>query len=392
MSAAFDSTALRCLDCGKCTSVCPVARHERALSPRRLMRRLAAAGPAGGVGSGGRAAAGAAGAAANGALWACLTCMQCDRACPQEVSISAGVPTLRRRLRAAGAAPAPTRCSAMESIAAIQSQADLPQDRLGWLPDDVRTDPEGRTLLWVGCAPYFDAFFADKGVRTTDATVAAIRLLNALDIAPRLLADERCCGHDALWAGDEETFLRLAERNARLLAEAAPERIVTLCPECQLTLSRDQAERFGPPAPVIQHLSELLAERAGDLALAGGAGPLTVTFQDPCRLGRHQGQYEAPRRALAAVPGVTLQEMPRARATAICCAGSWLNCGQTSRRLQQDRLAEAAGTGAEVLVTACPKCLVHLKCASSGDGAEAAPEIRDLAEIVAGSLPAEERG
>jgi len=364
---------LRCLDCGKCTSACPVARYNETLSPRRLMRRLGESPTA----SGGQA------------VWACLTCKRCDTVCPQQVPISPSVPPLRRRSRAQGDKPSFTRCSAVDSVAVLQSQADVPQQRLDWLarPEnaDLKTDPESKVMLWTGCTPYFDVFYANNGVGTLEAVRGAIRILNALGIEPAVRGDERCCGHDQLWSGDDETFEKLAEMNVKMFEAAAPELVVTVCPECQMTLIDEYQRRFGAPDCEIKHVAELVAERKDELTLSPLA--TTVTFEDPCRLGRHQGKYDEPRAALAAVPELELIEMPRNRARATCCAGNWLACNQATKRIQTDLLRAAAATGGETLVTACPKCMIHLKCAQSGDD-EAVPdiEIRDLATVVAGAL------
>jgi heterodisulfide reductase subunit D len=361
---------LRCLDCGKCTSACPVARYNKSLSPRRLMRRLAAN----------------EGATNGGAVWDCLTCMQCDTRCPQEVPISRSVPPLRRLSRENGDKPTATRCSAINQMAALQSVSDLPQQRLDWLEgEELRVDPEGKILLWTGCTPYFDAFFASNGVRTLDSVRGAIRILNALNIAPAVRGDERCCGHDQLWAGEDKVFEQLAARNVKMFEEAAPDLVVTVCPECQLTLLEEYKNRFGQPACPVVHVAELVAERGCELAL--DTLETVVTFEDPCRLGRHQGKYDEPRAALGAVPGLELKEMARHESGATCCAGNWLACNQATKRIQTDLLRAAAATGSDSLVTACPKCMIHLKCAQSGDD-PAVPdlEIRDLADVVAGAL------
>jgi Fe-S oxidoreductase len=187
----------------------------------------------------------------------------------------------------------------------------------------------------------------------------------------------------------------LAALNVEMFAEAQPERIITVCPECSLTLDREYRERFGVPAAEVMHISEFIAAHAAELPLA--AMPQTVTFEDPCRLGRHQGKYDAPRNALATVPELELREMAHSRHRATCCAGSWLSCNQATKRIQTDLLREAAATGSELLVTACPKCQIHLKCAQAGDDAEVPDiEIRDLASVVAAALTvttsAEEKG
>jgi heterodisulfide reductase subunit D len=415
----------RCLDCGKCTSACPVARYNHSLSPRRIVRKLgfphgaeagaagepgAAGGAGGDPGGDGRRPAALPGfgsvlgspSAEAAALWACLTCGQCDASCPHEVPISGLVPQLRARVRSLGERPPFTRCQAMESISVLQSRSDAPQARLDWLPDDVQTDPESKTMLFVGCLPYFDAFYAENGVNTLAAAVGALRILNALGIAPAVLADERCCGHDALWGGDEETFRDLAKRNMALFEKHGFERIVTVCPECSLTLDREYRNLIGSPAGEVLHIAELVAQHAEELAGKmrtveadeADASPQRVTFQDPCRLGRHQGKYEEPRLALRTIPGLALREMPRSRQRATCCAGSWLSCDQATRRIQADLLAAAKTTGSDCLVTACPKCMIHLSCAQTTKGerdkkttAEVpAMPLRDLADLLAASL------
>jgi heterodisulfide reductase subunit D len=368
MASMSALNVLRCLDCGKCTSACPVARYNRSLSPRRIVRRL-------GEGHDG---------AGGDALWACLTCMYCDTRCPQQVSISKIMPAVRAKMREAGEKPPFTRCGAMESISVIQSQASVPQNRLDWVPADVKTDPAGKTVLWIGCTPYFDAFYAENGVKTVEAVIGAIRILNAMGIEPALLKQERCCGHDALWAGDHETFERLAKMNVGMFEMHAPELVLTVCPECSLMLGREYKELFGQPACEVKHFAEWLSEHAQGLPLQPQA--LKVTFEDPCRLGRHQGKYDEPRRALGAVPGLELMEMGHNRGRATCCSGNWLSCNQATKRIQTDLLKEAQATGSEMLVTACPKCMIHLKCAQTGDNNVPGIEIRDLVTVVAGAL------
>jgi heterodisulfide reductase subunit D len=114
-----------------------------------------------------------------------------------------------------------------------------------------------------------------------------------------------------------------------------------------------------------------------------------VTYQDPCRLGRHLGVYDPPRAVLGALPGIEVAEMPHTGRTATCCAGgTWSHCDRYVKRIQVERLREARATGAEVLVTACPKCRIHFRCAMKDPSLEGeiAIEMRDVAELVADAL------
>ena len=265
MAGTTDITVLRCLDCGKCTSVCPVARAGNTYSPRRVIRGLVE-GRTDGMGD---------------AIWSCLTCMYCDTRCPQEVPVSGAMPPLRHQSRLAGEKPPFTRCSAMDAVAAIQSQAELAQDRMDWIPSDVKIDPESKTLFFVGCLPYFDAFFTENEVNTLESAVATIRILNALGIEPAVLPDERCCGHDQLWSGEEEVFERLAKMNVAMFKRIQPELVVTVCPECSMTLEREYRRRFGVPDCEIKHISQLVAENADHLHLSPRAVKATFRSRGP---------------------------------------------------------------------------------------------------------------
>jgi Fe-S oxidoreductase len=269
------------------------------------------------------------------------------------------------------------------------AQGSVRQNRLAWLNDDLRTEPEkGELFYWTGCAPYYDAFFPELEAPVLPGVRAAVRLLNALGITPVVSPQERCCGHDLLWNGDRESFERLAKHNVALVQASGATTLVTSCAECLRTWKVDYEPFLLSKPPRILHLSELLAERAGDLKLKEN-GKQRLTFQDPCRLGRHLGIYEPPRRVLAAVPGVEVVEMIRTGRTARCCAGgSWTHCDRFAKEIQVDRLREARSTGADVLVTACPKCRIHFRCAmrDADARAEAEIEMKDLAEVVAEAL------
>jgi Fe-S oxidoreductase len=299
------------------------------------------------------------------------------------VHFSEFVRDARAFARQQGNAGACTHGDVIHTWMRLMQDPGLKQNRLDWVTDDLQVSDDGDTLYFVGCLPHYDALFASQGFEGVNIARNTVRLLNRVGIAPRVLADERCCGHDLLWAGDPEGFRRLAELNMAPFAESGIRRIVTACAECYRTLKMDYAA-LGLKAEVL-HISQVLAQAVeeGKIKFEQAQGP--VTFHDPCRLGRHGGEYDAPRALLAAA--ANLREMEHSRRQAVCCGTSvWTQCGQTAKAIQSERLNEASATGAEALVTACPKCQIHFHCAMADPGAVDI-KIRDLTTILAEALP-----
>ena len=370
------SRAVLCYECGKCSGICPVARYDASFSPRSILVRAVRGEDESLV--------------PDESVWSCLTCRLCDTRCPVGIDYGLLTKALRAVVRREGGEGTCTHGGAVQSLTRIMKAESLEQNRLDWLDSSMRTKRRGDTVFFVGCAPYFDVLFAETGASTLEAARGAVRLLNAIDITPALMPNERCCGHDMLWTGDVESFRSLAAQNLRMLEEAGAKRVVFSCPEGYATFRTEYPAHFGELPFEVVHITELLAEAIGEGDLAFAEGPeLTVTFQDPCRLGRHMGIYDAPREILEAMPGVTLAEMPRSRARAICCGvGGWMNCTSFTKQLQLARLREAAATGATTLVTACPKCEIHLKCAINDETlqSETGIGITDLVALAASRL------
>jgi Fe-S oxidoreductase len=366
----------RCLECGKCTAVCPVSHYDRGFSPRRtvgraLLRRDAAL-------------------LSDDRLWTCLTCWHCSQVCPTGVAYPDLTLAVRAEARRLGAAAVCTHGEAIHAWMRLMMDPALGQERLGWLDGEQKSgigDQDSVMQHAVGNtspAPYYGALFRPLGVDGEGVARATVQVLNGLGIQPQVLADERCCGHDLLWEGDMDGFRALAGLNAGLIRESGARRIVTACPECARALKLDYpAHGFNLGVPVL-HLSELLAD--ADLPFTPNAS--RITYHDPCRLGRHLGIYDAPRRAIARL-GLELVEMQRHRTNALCCGtNGWTHCNAANKAIQVDRLREARATGAGLLVTACIKCQIHFKCAmqDQGLGDEIAIEMKDLAVLVAEAL------
>jgi len=325
----------------------------------------------------------------NGTLFSCLTCSLCDRRCPAEVGYTQLVQKLRELSHREGVEPDCPHGGALQSVMRMMATGGTQQNRTEWLSDDLKTEPkQGPVFYWTGCAMYYDAFFPDFQVTTLNGTRAAVRLLNKLALTPVVSPDERCCGHDLLWNGDRKSFESLAKHNVKLVADSGAETLVVSCAECLRTWKLDYQPFFEGKPPRIMHITEFLAEHVPELEFKKD-GQRRVTYQDPCRLGRHLGVYDSPRQMLAALPGVELAEMRRSGPAALCCAGgTWSNCDRFAKQLQVGRLREARATGAEVLATACPKCQVHFRCAMKDPnlGGEIEIELRDVAELVADAL------
>jgi heterodisulfide reductase subunit D len=367
-----------CLECGICTASCPISRLSPRYSPRLFVERSLLLPPEEVI--------------EDPDLWACLTCGTCSSRCPSKVDYPEFMRGIRETAYAADREPVFTHGGVLGALTRVQTLG-LPQKRTGWIPDDLRVCRTGDTLLFVGCLPHFQVVFRHLGLDLLGPARAAVRLLNAAGIEPVVTDDERCCGHDAWWTGDAGTFRRLAELNVAAIRASGAKRVVFHCPEGYHTVKHLYPKVVGelPFEPL--HLFEVLLERieAGGLPLTGT--PRRVTFQDPCRLGRLSGMYDLPRRLLGKIPGVELVEMSRSRENAVCCGSSgWVHCTSCNKSIQVERLREARATGADSLVTACPKCRIHLTCARK-DGDVADPvTLVDLTELLAESVGGESHG
>ncbi len=375
LKIAKKTHAWACYDCGKCTATCPIPRAGGDYSPRRqvlgtnLDHRQDILN--------------------NGTLYTCLTCSLCDARCPAGVGFTQLIQNLRELAYHDGVEPECPHGGALQSAMRMMAKGGTQQDRLGWLTGDLKTDPKkGEVFYWTGCTMYYDAFFTDFDVHTLDGTKAAIKLLNKVGIKPVVSPDERCCGHDLLWNGDRENFEKLAKYNVKLVEDSGAKTLVVSCAECLRTWKIDYAPYYTSPPPRIMHITEYLLENKDKLK-PSDVEALKVTYQDPCRLGRHLGIYDAPRELLALLPNVELVEMMHSRRSATCCAGGpWSSCDRYAKKIQVDRLKEARDTEAEVMLTSCPKCQVHFRCAMQDTNLKKDIEIkmRDLVELLADAL------
>ncbi len=365
-----------CQDCGKCAAACSLALVGKHFSPRAISQIIMARG----VES----------PEVHEAIWSCLTCGRCEERCPSDVRYIDFIRELRQHLRLSGHFGHPSHGGFFHSLMRIMAGTQHKQSRWGWLPGDIETSEKGEVLFFGGCAPYFDAFFRHHlDVAVSDIVVASLRLLNFFDVHPVLLDDERCCGHDLLWTGDRENFERLARANLEQIRELGVKKVITSCPECFLTWSREYLGLEDDPDFEVVHLYDFLDEEISKGGVSFKPLERKVTFQDPCRLGRLAGKYTVPRRLLERIPFSAFEEMAERGPSAPCCGNcGWNNCDSFAKAVQVNRLRQAHATGSDLLVTACPKCQVHLKCAMEDPhlSSELEMQMLDLAQILAQTI------
>ncbi len=371
--------AYNCVECGKCSSVCPISLLNGVCLPRVTVRK--ALFETTDV------------LLRDELLWSCLNCGLCFERCDFDVRFPEFIRDLRIVAHKMGQGGVLSHNGALQSIMRMMASAELRQNRLGWLSRGLETAEKGEYLYFVGCLPYFDTFFAYLDLDLLNIAKSTVKILNYLGITPVLMPDERCCGHDLYWTGDLESFKILAQLNWEAIKATGAKRVITSCPECYYMLKQEYPKYVGKMEVEVIHISQLLSENLPELKFrkpkAEGRKPRKVTFQDPCRLGRFAGVYEEPREVIAAVEGNKLYEMGKNRREAICCGTSgWMTCGTWSKQIQVARLEEARRTGAGLLITSCPKCMIHFKCAQADrDRAKRAKiEIQDLATFVAENL------
>ena len=382
-----------CVQCGRCETVCPAYAAELPLNPKKLIQDLVAAlGPEGDdLGYAGHHHPGRQVGQAWGGpswpligeramihpdtLWACTTCRACVEECPMMIEHVDAVIDLRRfETLERGATPGKA-AEALEEMRIADNPGGRPlARRIDWAADLALPLISERepcdVLLWLG-----DAAFDMRGQRSLRALIWLLRKAD-VDFAV-LGAEELDCGDLARRLGDEATFQDLARRNIALLRRYRFRRIVTADPHVLHAL-RNEYPAFGGHYTVIHHTALLLELiEAGRLSPRGQGG--SVTYHDPCYLGRYNGEIEAPRRLLDAL-GFERREMERSGMRSSCCGGGGgapLTDVAGKRRIPDVRMEHARATGAERLAAACPNCTVMLEGVTG-----ARLPVADIAELV----------
>ncbi len=376
-----------CTECGRCQDACPAHATGKILSPKLLIMgvrdQLFAEGQA--ALDGGELTPIVGNGVPEEMVWDCVTCGACVEVCPVSIEHVDHIVDLRRQLVMVDSSFPAEAEPMLRDVERAANPWGKPQvDRAAWAEGlGVRVlepgDPAPEVLYWVGCAASFDE-------RARTAAESTAKLLQAAGVDFAILGPrESCTGDPARRMGNEYVFQSFAEQNVSTLNEAGVTKIVASCPHCFNTLANEYPD-FGGSYEVVHH-TELLADLVREGRLAPAGGEQTITYHDSCYLARHNDVRSDPRELVAAV-GRPL-EMARSGKKTFCCGAGGAHMWMEERGgpINEERVREAAETGAETLAVACPFCTVMLDdgVRASGRDLRVVDVATLLAESIAGS-------
>jgi Fe-S oxidoreductase len=423
-----------CTECGRCQSQCPAWNTQKPLSPKLLVMdlrehayakapylqaaeavreqlpeaiRMEAARPLVGPI---QVDGGVPGVIDPDVLWSCTSCGACVQQCPVDIEHVDHIMDMRR-FQVMMESDFPSELQSL--FKGLESKGNpwsmSPRGRMDWaasLPFDVPVVGKDiddlvsvEYLLWVGCAGAFE----DRAKKTTQAVA---ELLHLAGVRFAVLGNgETCTGDPARRAGNELVFQQLALQNVETLKESKATKVVATCAHCVNTL-KNEYPQVGVELEVVHH-TQLLNRLVRDGRLTPVAPPegsvdgRTITYHDPCFLGRHNTIYDPPRELLKILPNTSVVEMPRSRERSFCCGaggarmwmeeklGTRINDNRTEEALATLAAAPTNGTRAAI-ATACPFCRVMLSDGVSErqpDGAAASTvEVLDVAQLLLASV------
>jgi Fe-S oxidoreductase len=365
-----------CTECGRCQDACPAYATGKVLSPKLVIMGIRDQVFA-------RSEEPIAG---NGvpveSIWDCVTCGACVEVCPVSIEHVDHIVDLRRHLVMVESSFPAEAEPMLRDVERSSNPWGKPQtERAAWADGlGVRVlepgDPAPEYLYWVGCAASFDE-------RARVAAESTAKLLKAAGVDFAILGPrESCTGDPARRMGNEYVFQAFAEQNVATLDEAGVTKIVASCPHCLNTLGNEYPD-FGGRYEVVHH-TELLASLVRDGRLAPAADGRSITYHDSCYLARHNDVRTAPRELVAAVGQPV--EMSRSGKQTFCCGagGAHMWMEERGRGINEERVREAAETGADTLAVACPFCTVMLDDGVRASGKEL--RVVDVSTLLAESL------
>ncbi len=322
-------------------------------------------------------------------LYSCLTCTACTNACPQLVDYDSYV-DIRRNLIVGGPPAAEIPHTVLQAVLAAEAEEDAD---IEFIP--VEEYPIDSSVgYYPGCVDYIDqemifSHVNEGEMNLGETTSAAFTIFEEMGKDVTYLGRDflKCCGHDQKWQGMTEVFEKLKAYNQKKLGESGIDTLVTSCAECFRTFAMD----YELDEMKVMHTTEYLIENGFEMDLATNED-VTVTYHDPCRLGRQMNIYDEPRDLVKAVDGVDLVEMEHTGEDALCCGvSSMMSCNENSRALRLQRFDEVKATGAEIMLTSCPKCVSHFECLKFEGDPRHDFEILDVVSFLARQIEAKKQ-
>ena len=371
-----------CADCGRCADQCPANTVGRPLSPRFLNGKARDYSfrhyPVFGTANNGTHLIG--NVYSEDEIWSCTTCGACEEECPLLIENIDKVVDLRRGMVDDGAVPQ----SLQKPLKSLESRGNpfgkMEKKRGEWA--------KGSAVRILNGKESADTLYFVDSVTSYDDRIQAIGRATAKILAQLgedfgiLGAAEKDSGHEVRRYGEETLFMALRDHNTEAIRGAGVRRIVTADPHAYNALKHDYDD-----VPPVEHISQVIAGgvRAGKIQFKRVENPDSVyCYHDPCYLGRHNQVYDDPREVLDAIPGLRRVEMERSRDRSFCCGGGGLALfyePQEEQRMGVRRVQMAAEAGANVIVTACPFCMVNVEDAIKVAGMEGKMAAIDLAEL-----------
>ncbi len=377
-----------CADCGRCSDQCPANAVGRPLSPRFITIKARDYAfshyPIKGNFKASEPLIG--GIYEEDEIWSCTTCGACEEECPLTIEYIDKMVDMRRGMVESGMVPQ----SLQKPLSAIEKRGNpwgkMEKKRADWAADKefkaectvklVEKGETAETLFFVDSISSYDD-------RIQGITKSAAKVLKAAGTDFAVLGKlEKDSGHEVRRFGEEMLFQTLKEENTENIKESGAKRIVTADPHAYNALKKDYKG-----LPPVYHISEYIADavKSGKIRLKSGDGSKVYTYHDPCYLGRHNGMYDIPRDVLDAIPGMNRVEMTKSRDRSFCCGGGGLMLFYEpveEQRMGQLRVEMAKEAGANVIVTACPFCMVNMEDAIKTSGLEGQMEAIDLVELI----------
>ena len=384
-----------CVDCGRCSDNCPANAAGRPLSPRFISikcrdhgyRKYPLLGPSQAAETGliGHVLE-------EDEIWSCTTCGACEEECPVMIEYIDKIVDVRRAMVDEGIVPQ----SLQKPLQALEKRgnpwAKLEKKRAEWTA--VEGFEERCPVKVLGKKASADTLYFVDSISSYDDRMQEIAratalLLRALNVDFGILGkDEKDSGHEARRFGEEMLFQDLMAHNTDKILDSGVTRVITSDPHAYNALKKDY-----PDIPPAEHISQALYEKVKSGALTFRPidnGGKTYTYHDPCYLGRHNNLYEEPRAVLDAIPGLKRIDMERSRDRSFCCGGGGLMLfyepEEEEQRMGVIRVRMAKDAGADVIVTACPFCLVNIEDAIKVAGLEGEMTAIDFCELVSRQL------